>query len=80
MLASSPQSSRWKGELTDGNLPVQPIARTLVLNRDKGTISSSLECDTHARPFLGDGLDFCKLNLPFGAKFVGANEQYTVVG
>lgn len=70
---------RWKGGLTDGNLPIQPIARTLILHRDKGTICPALERDTHARPFLGDGLDVCKLDLPFGAKFVGANEQYTVV-
>lgn len=65
--------------LTNSNLLIQPIPRTLVLHGDERPVGAALKGDTHARALLGDGLDVRELDVPLCAELLGAHEHDPVV-
>lgn len=65
--------------LTNSNLPIQPIPRTLLLNGDERPIRATLQRHTHAGPLLRNGLDITELDIPLRLQFLRPDEHDAVV-
>jgi len=65
--------------LTDSNLLIKPIPRTLVRDRDERPIRSPLQRNTHPRPLLRNGLNIVKSDIPLHLQLLALDQHDAVI-
>lgn len=65
--------------LTNCDLSIQPVSCTLVLHRDKRSVSTTLEHDAHTGALFRDCLDVCQPDIPGGLELLAAHEHYPII-